>query len=480
MNYILYTCNNISSNELKMKIYLKLLVFFGSFLLLGCAKNTNDPLVKFENEANSILIQDISIFNGIDAVLIPNQDVLIENGIIKNIASHIDPIKDIHTISASGKILMPGLIDSHVHLSGSGSVPWDNISADKPYNLSAYLYAGITTVYDLGGLSADLEKLSNQVNKNELIGPDIYHTHIPITVKNSHPIPLTEQMLPWPLKSMVNAISPTIETADEAPKLIEKYVKNEVDFVKIICDQIPPGSPEMKFEELKALIDAAHKQNKKVFVHIGSPQNAVNAVKAGADVLAHGVWRGKLTPEEADIIAQSGIPVIYTIAGFQNVNNIHHGAFSPSTTDSIFVPAKILDPVTREAGKDVHQQKVMNEFFKDVAKHSPHWAENFRLLYSRKVPILIGTDSNLPGTYAGSTYYQEIEILKKYGMTNFHILTGATYLNAKLFLDEPNFGSVAIGKTANLLILNGNPLVDINSLKKPSFIIKKGRIVARK
>jgi imidazolonepropionase-like amidohydrolase len=64
------------------------------------------------------------------------------------------------------------------------------------------------------------------------------------------------------------------------------------------------------------------------------------------------------------------------------------------------------------------------------------------LFHERNVPILMGTDSSLPGTYAGSTFLQEIDTFKEYGLSNFEIFTGATYLSSKLFLKNPDFGTV--------------------------------------
>ncbi|MFY0607505.1 MAG: amidohydrolase family protein [Cyclobacteriaceae bacterium] len=462
-----------------MKSFINIGVLLLLIKLTSCGNQETKKLVEIDQNSGPILITGVNIFDGKTNSLIENRDVFIKNGFIATIADSIVSTEGYQTIDGRGKTLMPGLIDSHVHLSGSGAVPWENESANMEYNLSAYLYSGITAVYDLGGLAGDLSKIAEKVDNRDIIGPSIYHTHIPITVKNSHPIPLTKQMLPWPLKSLVNAISPTIDDISDAKNLIEKYLKNDVDYVKVICDQIPPGSPEMTFEQLKALIDEAHKSDKKVFAHIGSPENAISAVEAGADILAHGIWRGKLSPEQADIIAASKIPIVYTISGFYNVSKIHNGEYQPSDLDRYLVPDHILSPVTGENGKDVHQQDVMNSFFEDVNNQSAFWLHNFRLLHDRGVPILVGTDSNLPGTYAGSTYFQEMNLLKKFGLSNFEILTGATYLSSRLFLDNPDFGLVGEGKRANLLLIDGNPLENIELIQSPHLILLNGNIVEK-
>ena len=449
--------------------------------LSGCKENIYRELISYEENEQPILIQGVDIFTGKDDVLLKGYDVLLKNGIIESIsvAAERSDQEKYKVIDGKGKTLMPGMIDSHVHLSGSGSVPWNNYKADLEYNLSAYLYAGVTTVYDLGGLASDIQSIADDVSSGKTMGPNVYHTHIPITVKNGHPIPLSEEILPWPINSMLNSISPIIDSPEEAEKLIKNYTSKGVDYVKVICDQIPPGSPEITFAQLKAVVDAAHAKGYKVFVHIGSPENAVNAVKAGADILAHGIWRGKLTPEQADIIAESKIPVIYTLAAFHNVHAINNKAYTPNDLDEELVPKEILDPVTGEKGKDVEQMSAMRAFFADVSDKNQFLLDNFDLLKARKVPILVGTDSSLPGTYAGSTYHQEIESLKNYGMSNYDILMGATSRAAQVFLENPSFGTVEKGKVADLLLLTGNPLEDISTLKSPNLIIKGGKMVKK-
>ena len=124
-----------------------------AFLLISCAKNNSEALVERESSIGPILIKNVDIFNGKEDSLITNKNVLIQDGIIKSISNEISTSNKFKVVEGKGKTLMPGLIDSHIHLSGSGAVPWENVKADLEYNLQAYLYAGITSVYDLGGLA---------------------------------------------------------------------------------------------------------------------------------------------------------------------------------------------------------------------------------------------------------------------------------------------------------------------------------------
>ncbi|MEP3208319.1 MAG: amidohydrolase family protein [Maribacter sp.] len=464
-----------------MKIFYSLYLILLSIIISGCKDYYTKQLIVESDIQHPIIFKNVNIFNGKDSLLLLDKDVVVDKGVVKTITENFIVANDdeYHIINGKGKTIMPGMIDAHVHLSGSGAVPWKNVKTNEAYNLEAYLHSGITTVYDLGGMASDIKDLSRKVEHRKIIGPTVYHTHIPITVKNGHPIPLTKEVLKWPLRSFVNTLAPTIEKVEDVEETITKYLKNNVDYVKIIYDQIPPGAPEMTFEVLKALIDEVHEKGYKVFVHIGSPQNAVDAVNAGADILAHGIWRGKLTAEEANTIAQSKVPVIYTLAAFINVNAINKGQFYPKSRDTLVVPKIILDPVMGKNGLDVESQEAMNAFFDDVTDKNEYLLHNFKLLKERNVQMILGTDSSLPGTYAGSTYLQEIDALKAYGLSNFDILAGGTYHASRLFLEDPDFGSIEPGKKANLLLIDGNPLENIGLIKSPVTIVMNGIIIEK-
>ena len=94
--------------------------------------------------------------------------------------------------------------------------------------------------------------------------------------------------------------------------------------------------------------------------------------------------------------------------------------------------------------------------------------------------IVIGTDSTLPGTYPGSSYFQEIKLLSEYGLSNWEILAGATSYNAQLFLKEPDFGTIEKGKRADILLLSENPLIHLETIENPEKIIAGGKIIERK
>ncbi len=235
----------------------------------------------------------------------------------------------------------------------------------------------------------------------------------------------------------------------------------------------------MQSDLLRALIEEAHKSGFKVFVHVGSSKNAISAIKAGADVLAHGIYRSYLSDIDAKYIAQSKVPIIYTISGFENAFRFSEGTFKGSKWDSLLIPKEILEPMSQRRDEQINEIDLMRRIGEDIRKSRPFWSENIAKLRKYGARIVVGTDSTLPGTYPGSSYFQEIQLLNEYGLSNLEILRGATSYNAQLFLKAPDFGTIEEGKRADILLLSANPLLYLETIENPEKIIAGGRIIER-
>lgn len=433
----------------------------------------------------SILFTQVRIFDGENPVLSVPMDVLV--GGSKSGGYHITSIMDGGTgkvvstetlvIAGNGMTLMPGLIDTHTHLSGDISPPWAHQKPNLPKQLEAYVSCGITTVYELGGLSSKTKKLAKKTESRKELGPQIFCTHLPITAPGGHPIPITEVIAQWPLNKLAGKLIPQVDTPEEAREVVKKYAKKNVPYVKAICDQAPPGSPEMKEDVLRAIAEEAHAHGMKLFVHIGSADNAITAVRAGADVLAHCVYRDQLTEAQAKEIAASGAVMIATQAGFENVAHMCGGEYHADAMEQATIPASILAGVEGDTARAFCAMPVLGAFASNVQAHQADWQVNMTLLRAAGVHMLTGTDSAIPGCYPGGTFHREIDVLSAMGFSNFEILTGATSRAAKLFLEKPGFGVVLEGNRADLLLIDGNPLEDITAVHRIQKVVLNGQVI---
>ncbi|MFY0600052.1 MAG: amidohydrolase family protein [Cyclobacteriaceae bacterium] len=446
--------------------------------LISCLgkKASYKPLIEKQDFGSSYVITNVDVFNGMDSVLFLDQSVFIKDGMIVSISDRPDIPKGIDIIDGSGRYLSPGFIDTHVHIMASGSAPWEMVRPNIEHNLEAWLAAGVTTVYDLGGIASQSKKYKGRVEKGEIPGPNIYYTGSPITAKDGHPIAASKALLPFPLSLFVGFI---IETADEktdVSELISDYQDDEVDYIKIINDQLPEGIPQIENSVMKAIIDESHENGLKTFVHIGNANDMISAIEAGTDVLAHFPYRGKLSNEIAARAKESGIKIIHTLTGFENTYQISNGSYQPSPMDAKMQPGELLNPVMGNKGLELNETEIMDQFSETLIENRDNWKNTFHLLQTHHISFAIGTDSPLPGSYAGSGFHEEMKTLKKMGYSDFEILRAATSEGAKLFLDNPNFGLIQKGNKADLLILNKNPLESIAHSSDIDLVVKNGVI----
>lgn len=432
-------------------------------------------------EDSLLVITNVDVFTGEGNDLLRNYNVFITKERIDSIRpAHAFNKENYKIIDGSGKVLLPGFIDTHVHLMSGGGSPWAKVGPSPVHNLHAWLYSGITTVYDLGGVAEVTKPVRDNVRENNIYGPDIYLTAAPITVKKSHPIPALKELNSWPASNFITKNIYTIEKEEEACEIIEELAKLEVDYVKIICDEIPPGTPHMSYDLMKALIDEAHSRNLKAFVHIGSAENAMDAARAGADVLAHAVYRDRLTETQVKALKHYGVKMIFTISGFDNIDQMYVQRYSPKPMDTLTTPEAILDPVTGDSAAKMRKASVMFGLGRAIHHYASIYEKNFELLQKYDIPFLVGTDSPNYGAYPGSSLHQEMETLvKKYGYSELEVLKGATSRAAKMFLQNPDFGTIKPGNLANMVLLDASPIEDISNTQKISLVIKRGKVVDR-
>ena len=301
----------------------------------------------------------------------------------------------------------------------------------------------------------------------------------PITVKQSHPIPALKELNPWPSSCFITSNIYTIRHVDEAKKVIEDLADLEIDYVKLICDELPPGTPHMSEELMKALIDEAHAEGYEVFVHIGSAENAVKAARAGADVLTHTVYRDSLSESDVKELKANDVKVILTISGFENIDRMRSLEFKPSALDTLITPDPILDPVTGSNASKMKKAPVMFGLAKAIHANIHTYKHNISLLQKYEIPVLVGTDSPNYGAYPGSSLHLEMQRMVSYGYNEAYVLRSATSEAAKMFLKDPDFGKIKEGFLANLVLLDANPLDDISNTLKINMVFKRGKVVER-
>lgn len=460
-----------------------LLTGLAALLVLGsgCLPGKLVPrkLIEAPSSPGALLLRDVHVFPATGRELLPHHDVLVRDGRIESITptGTVSP-DDLQVIEGGGRTLLPGFIDVHTHLMANPAPPWAPARMDPEHNLAAWLYAGVTTIYDLGGNAKTSLALRRRVDSGALPGPRILFTDSAIMIRGGHPVPFVKT-LPWPVGWLYLRTLSQIDGPQDAEAAVAALQAKGVDFIKVMCDAVPPDSPSMDEETLRAVVEAAHRRGLKVFAHVGRAADAVLAVRAGADVLAHGPYQSVLSDEEVAEIARAGVPVAYTLATWQTADDLLEGRFVPSALDREIAPPEVLDSFTGAAGARLAEAPVFGETLRKAQQHSAEWPRAVRRLHEAGVPLLVGTDSPMVALVAGASFHRELQRLHLAGVPAVEVLLGATSRAARLLTSEPEFGTIEPGKIADMVLLDGDPLEDITATSRIHLVVRHGRVVER-
>lgn len=385
----------------------------------------------------SLVFRNARVFDG--TRVIPKAEVLVRDGRIAAVGSRVPVPDGAQLIDAGGKTLLPGLIDAHVHV-------WSR------NGLKQQLMFGVTTVLDM---FTDVHFAAN-MRKEQSAGhaadrADLYSAGTLITAPGGHG---TEYGIKIP----------TLSDPADAQAFVDARIAEGSDYIKLILDDATAYGghrPSLSQETLAAAIAAAHKGGKVAVVHIGTLQDAEEAINAGADGLAHLFAGPKSDPNFGRLVASHHAFVIPTLTVLQSVCGKAGG--EPLVSDARLAPY-------------LGNSDVVNLKKAFTRAPNPSCAGSFeavKQLQAAGVPILVGDDVPNPGTAPGATEHRELELLVEAGLTPAEALTGATSAAARAFhLDDR--GGIAPGKRADLLLVNGDPTRDILATRDIAGVWKDG------
>jgi imidazolonepropionase-like amidohydrolase len=393
--------------------------------------------------SRSFVIHDVRVFDGTRTL--EHQDVYVRDGVVTSVNKAAVTIPP-GSMDGRGKTLLPGLIDAHTHIQSQVQL------------LQQALIFGVTTELDMFNAWENSKDIKAQQAEGKLTdAADLRSAGILATAPGGHGTEYGFEI-------------PTLTGPEVAQQWVNDRVAEGSDYIKIVRDD---GStygltfPTLDDVTLKAVVDAAHRRQKLAVVHIGSYLDAVAAINAGADGLAH-LWVGaQPAPDFGSLAASHHIFVIATLSVLASVANT--GADAKLAADSLLTP--YLSAATVRSLKTSFSMKAPNPDY-SAAEHA------IQQLKAAHVPILAGTDSGNPGTAHGVSMHGEMALLVKAGLTPAEALSAATANPAKAFhLDDR--GRVAKGMRADLMLVNGDPTTNINATRDIVSVWKAGYPVDR-
>ncbi len=351
--------------------------------------------------------------------------------------------------------ILPGLVDSHVHLIGIGdgragdelvTLPDEVLTVQAAQNVRRHLYSGVTTVRDCGAKNRTTFALRQAVEMGILPSPRLVLAGRPVAIIGGH----------------LSYFGIQATGQDECRAAVRQLIKEGADFIKITATggstrTSHPLRPSFDVDELSAICEEAHKFGRHAAAHCASSQGMVNVLDAGIDTIIHGVHKdpdGSDTyrPDISERIAESGVFVNPTIGA--SVDRIRQ--------------LEDLGDLTPEEQAELDMVRAGSEVRMD----------QFARMRDAGVVMSAGSDSAW-GNYQMGDFQTEIEAHAMAGMSNMEAIVSATRDAARSCWIADQVGTLESGKQADVLVVEGSPLDDLGNLRKVADIFLAGERVDR-
>jgi imidazolonepropionase-like amidohydrolase len=312
------------------------------------------------------------------------------------------------------------------------------------------LRAGVTTGVDLGAPFRAFD-FRERIRRGEVPGPRLLLSGPWITRVDYDIIPDEYEII--------------IESPREAAQRTQESIDRGVDVIKVW--------EGLNAEDYRAVVDVAHKAGIKVHAHLYEPERIRYALDAGVDVLQH-VGSAGNSPYDEDLVAEiahRNVPVIQTIA--------HRIWVYPATLE---FPERLYDPIyKKDMPSDIYQEFIASvedyrrlSYFSDIDRETRNSRNAARQFIEAGAVIGVGTDGGSPLNMHTEAMWREMSALAESGMTPMEVIVAATRTNAQILGIDAETGTIAPGKVADILIVNGNPLRNIEALAYVDTVIRDG------
>ena len=359
-------------------------------------------------------------------------------------------------IDLAGKYLMPGLINLHVHLPGSGKpssgkgdvAKLVKLVTSNPVTMLAVqkictgyarqqLFSGVTTIRTVGGITDVDSTIRDRIQAGKLVGPRILAGNMAVSVPGGH---------------MAGSLAYAATSPQEARDFVRKIAAGKPDLIKLMITggvldakaKGEPGALKMQPELVRAACDEAHRLGLTVAAHVESPEGVRVALENGVDTIEHGA-----KPDDE------------IIRLFRERGACHIATFSPALPYALFDRS-----VSHASEMEQYNGKIV---FEGIIACAVSCLEN-------GIPVGLGTDTGCPYITHYDMWREVFYFHKFCGVSNAFALYTATKRNAELAGLGRITGSIEEGKSADFLITEKNPLDDLQALRTPAMVVARGKI----
>lgn len=383
--------------------------------------------------------------------------ILVDGEKISAIVDEGSDISGYEKIDLDGKYIMPGLINMHLHLPSSGkpkkkeSDPKTLVRIVTSNNLlrkvlkklctgmaQMQLNSGVTTIRTVGGVEDADSSIRDDINAGKLVGPRVLASNMAVSVPGGH---------------MAGSLAYVAESAEQARDYVKKIAEDKPDLIKLMITggvldakvKGEPGELKMPPEYVKAACDEAHKHGLIVAAHVESPEGVRVALENGVDTIEHGAQADE---EIISLFKQRNAALITTL--------------SPALPFALFDRS-----VSHATELSQYNGKIVFDGIIDCSKKC---LEN-------DIPVGLGTDTGCPFITHYDMWRELVYFHKYCGVSNKFALYTATKRNAEIARVADVTGTVEVGKCADLIVTDGNPLEDLTTLRDVKMVMARGNLI---
>src|SRR6056297_1560136 len=460
-----------------------ILVSAAIFLFLSCSDAIEEP--------GLTAITGATLFDGTGSDAVENSVVIIEGDRITCVGTSEDCTAPggATMVDASGKFITPGLVDAHMHFFQTGffdsrpdamditdTYPFTEVAAYQEQNperyYDTYVCSGITAVYDVGGMTWSID-LEESAESNPMA------PHVAAAGPLLTPVPGA----PFDLPS--DRVLVQLDSEETGVKMVQ-YV-SALGSTGVKFWGLDEDNPEY-MGYVEAAAEEIERQGNQMIAHATTLAQAKAALRNGTKLLVHSVSDVEVDDEFIQLVLENETiynPTIIVDDGYINAYLAAAGMEPMSVTD----PRGCVDDRTLELINSANQfsdHPQFNDEFKSYLERGSDPQRmydsdvfvnlNLRKVHEAGIPIVVGTDAGNPGTLHGISIFDEMEAMQDAGISAEDLIVAATRNGAMAMQRLDDFGTLEIGKFANLIILDEDPSDDISNMQSLSEVMIKGKL----